>query len=216
MNKNEWPDNLWGDICNNDFWFQRLHFKQENEGAIPMLYLPNLDTVISAELDERNQKVILMRYKQGMTYKAIGNILGVGVERIRQMIVHSLRRLREPRCLRQLVAVPESAVVQLRNEIQKLTNQQEDLKKEIERLFGELEARKIKKRMQLPLSTPVDELGITTRSRNALILGGIKTVGALVELKESDLLSYRNLGQSCLADIKEALEKYDYELKPED
>lgn len=216
MNKNEWPDNLWEDICNNDFWFRSLYFKPENEEAVPMLYLPNLDTVISSELDEQKQKVVLMRYKQGLTYKAIGNILGVSSERIRQMIVHSLRRLREPKCLRQLVAIPESTVEQLRNEIQKLTNQQEDLKKEIERLFGELEARKIKKRMQMPLSTPVDELGITTRSRNALILGGIKTVGALVELKESDLLSYRNLGESCLTDIKEALGKYDYELKPEE
>lgn len=61
--------------------------------------------------------------------------------------------------------------------------------------------------------TKVEDLGLSTRTLNALIGGSIKTAGGLARKSESDLLSLDGLGEKGITEIKEALENVGLSLK---
>ena len=61
--------------------------------------------------------------------------------------------------------------------------------------------------------TKVEDLGLSTRTLNALIGGSIKTAGGLARKSESDLLSLDGLGEKGITEIKEALENIGLSLK---
>ena len=48
---------------------------------------------------------------------------------------------------------------------------------------------------------PIDLIGLSVRSQHALIQAGYHTVGDLMNLNESDILSIRNLGKKSLEEI---------------
>lgn len=213
MNSCVWPYNLWSDIIDSG----RFAAKAEDGRDLEyVLYWPNLEAVLSSALDERHQRVLRMRYEQNLSYRAIGEELGVGPERIRQLIVHSLRKLREPRNFFRLNATPERDVIKLSMELRDMTEKYNSLKVQVDNLVDEIEARKAKKRAELPLDSPIASLELSMRSFNCLRANNIETVGDLVACKESTLESFSKLGKVSIADIKSALGKYEYELAPED
>ena len=213
MNSCVWPYNLWADIIDSD----RFAAKAEDGSDLDfVLYWPNLEAVLSSALDERHQRVLRMRYEHNLSYRAIGEKLGVGPERIRQLIVHSLRKLREPRNFFRLNATPERDVIKLRMELRDMTEKYNSLKVQVDNLVDEIEAKKAKKRAELPLDSPIASLELSMRSFNCLRANNIETVGDLVACKESTLESFSKLGKVSIADIKSALGKYEYELAPED
>ena len=55
------------------------------------------------------------------------------------------------------------------------------------------------------LALPIENLGLQSRSYNALRRRGILTVGELVAHSEADLLDIRNFGTKSIEEIKEAL-----------
>jgi len=59
----------------------------------------------------------------------------------------------------------------------------------------------------------VEELKISERTKNALLRGGIKTVGGLLRKTEKDLLGLEGLGGKGIDEIKKVLKKYKLELK---
>ena len=63
-------------------------------------------------------------------------------------------------------------------------------------------------KMRKILKTPVSELELSVRSTNCLKAAGIKTIGDLVQKTEQEMLKYRNFGRKSLAEISEALAKY--------
>ena len=213
MDLSAWPYNLWSDIIDSG----RFAAKAEDGSDLDyVLYWPNLEAVLSYALDERHQRVLRMRYVQNLSYRSIGEELGVGPERIRQLIVHSLRKLREPRNFFRLNATPERDVIKLSMELRDMTEKYNSLKVQVDNLVDEIEARKAKKRAELPLDSPIASLELSMRSFNCLRANNIETVGDLVACKESTLESFSKLGIISIADIKSALEKYEYELAPED
>ncbi|MCD5396087.1 MAG: DNA-directed RNA polymerase subunit alpha [Candidatus Pacebacteria bacterium] len=63
------------------------------------------------------------------------------------------------------------------------------------------------------LTLPIDELKLSTRTKNALLAGHIKAVEGLVRKKEEDLLKLEGLGEVGIKEIKKALKKLGLELK---
>lgn len=61
--------------------------------------------------------------------------------------------------------------------------------------------------------TKVEELGLSTRTENALIAASIKTAGGLVRKSEEDLLNLDGLGEKGIGEIKEALANLGLSLK---
>ena len=156
-----------------------------------------------------------MRYKDRMTYRKIGENIGTNSEGARQIIVKALRILREPQNYYKLTAVPKIEVVRLRKQYEELSREHEELKQSFSELFGKLEREKADKRLQIPLDSPLDVLGMAVRSQNALIARGILTVGELVKCSVSDLKGFRHLGKKSLEDIVDALALHGFELKAE-
>ena len=210
----DWPYNLWEAILNSP-QFKSIPNRNEQETAF-VLYWPNVDAVISSALDERQQKIIHMRFARKMTYPAIANEIGGSPERVRQIIGFSIRKLREPQYFSQLNAVPECSIYQLQKAAQEMSHHIEDLKSQITMLCGNNNTEVIEKRSEVPLDSRVDSLGISVRSINCLIAHGIETVGDLIACKESTLKGFKKLGKVSIADIKTALANYGYTLKPED
>lgn len=57
----------------------------------------------------------------------------------------------------------------------------------------------------LLMGAPVRVLAVTTRTYNALVNAGIRTVGDLVQRQPRDLLTLRGIGPVSLADINQSL-----------
>lgn len=56
-------------------------------------------------------------------------------------------------------------------------------------------------------NAPIDQMGLSTRSRNALKRAGYRTVGDIMNLTVLDILDLPNLGISSLSDILQQAEK---------
>lgn len=59
----------------------------------------------------------------------------------------------------------------------------------------------------------IEDLGLTSRTINALSLGGVRTVGGLMRKKEEDLLELSGLGEKGIKEIRRALSNYGITLK---
>lgn len=62
------------------------------------------------------------------------------------------------------------------------------------------------------LDTPVTDFELSVRARNCLKRVGVRTLGDLVKISEAELLSYKNFGETSLAEIKEMLSSKDLRL----
>jgi DNA-directed RNA polymerase subunit alpha len=67
-------------------------------------------------------------------------------------------------------------------------------------------------RVRQILTTPVEELDLTVRSRNGLEYDNIKTLGDLIQKSEADLIKIPNFGKRSLQEIKEKLQEWDLNL----
>jgi len=70
--------------------------------------------------------------------------------------------------------------------------------------FDEDEAKRIAKRNDL-LAIPVTDFELSVRARNCLKKMNIRTLGDLLHVTEPDLLSFKNFGETSLAEIKKIL-----------
>lgn len=212
MDLQSWPFNLWEDAQGGNFPYSFKYVVPDIEARPCALYLPNFEEVFSSVLDERQQKMMRMRYEQGMTYEAIGNEFNLSRERIRRIVAESLLKLREPKNYYRLNAIPEVDVIRLKSQLKDMTEQNENLKKQMAALTGELDKKTVEKQVLMPLDSDVSELNISLRSYHALILNNITTVGQLISCSASHLLGMRSLGKVALADIERALGEYGYKL----
>jgi DNA-directed RNA polymerase subunit alpha len=70
--------------------------------------------------------------------------------------------------------------------------------------FDEEEAKRIARRNDL-LAIPITDFELSVRARNCLKKMNIRTLGDLLHVTETDLLSYKNFGETSLAEIKTVL-----------
>jgi DNA-directed RNA polymerase subunit alpha len=64
-----------------------------------------------------------------------------------------------------------------------------------------------------PTKTKIEDLGLSTRTENALVSASVKTVGGLIRKSEEDLLSLDGLGEKGITEIKKVLEDRGLSLK---
>lgn len=74
---------------------------KEPEGAIPLQEL-------FEGLDERKQQVVILRFREGLTYAAIGNAIGVTGGRARQICEAILKQCRKEKMRRKNAAEYEA------------------------------------------------------------------------------------------------------------
>lgn len=64
------------------------------------------------------------------------------------------------------------------------------------------------------LRSPLVDLGLTARTRNALIAAGVCKIGDLVMHSAAKLRKYQNIGNGSVSEIREALATIDLDLAP--
>lgn len=57
------------------------------------------------------------------------------------------------------------------------------------------------------LALPVDQMGLSVRSRNALLREGYRTAGQLVSVTAGDLMDIRYFGTAMLAEVRQVLRR---------
>ena len=65
-----WPYNLWKDVLKSPAFSL---CDEDERKASPVLYVPNLESVLNEALNNKQRKVVKMRYEQDMTLKAISD-----------------------------------------------------------------------------------------------------------------------------------------------
>jgi DNA-directed RNA polymerase subunit alpha len=71
--------------------------------------------------------------------------------------------------------------------------------------YDEREERE-RERMEKILKTPVNDFELSVRSRNCLAKMNIFTLGDLISISESEMLNYKNFGETSLREVKEMLD----------
>ncbi|MDD5459394.1 MAG: DNA-directed RNA polymerase subunit alpha C-terminal domain-containing protein [Phycisphaerae bacterium] len=78
---------------------------------------------------------------------------------------------------------------------------QKDIESSMNMYYDEDKERKKTRRNQM-LETPISDFELSVRSRNCLRKMNINTVGDLLNISETELLSYKNFGETSLKEIK--------------
>jgi DNA-binding CsgD family transcriptional regulator len=165
-----------------DFIFQIIGF--DNDINYLSLIEPILDT-----LSEREKKLLILRYgldnqmgEKELTLEEVGKIFGISKERVRQIVVKAIRRLRHPSRRISILAGPQvyDELVALRLENKELLSHTVS---KVELTVNQIHDQR-----------PIEDLSLPTRVLNALYRGKIKTVGDLKNKTRKELLEIHNIG----------------------
>lgn len=184
----DYPRNLMAAIMKQDYYNDKL---------------PDIEDVTNTLLTllPHEKVVIEYRYKDGLTLKETGENLGVTHERIRQIELKALRKLRHKSRLNNLVYVQVKA-----SDYNALLNEVRKLRADVSRLMIEMDTDPdfiIKKNKQVS----IEDLNLSIRPYNCLLRAGINTIG---DILTHDLLRVRNLGRKSLREIVNAVESYGF------
>ena len=178
-----YPDNLLYDIFGGEWEYPR-----------PADFDGSLEYVLHS-LTERERRVLDFRYKDGLTFEAIGKRECVTRERIRQIHAKSLRKLRHPDRLNYL-KYGVSGVIAWKTESAR------------EAALASLPKPDIK-----PEDITLEELELSVRSYNCLKRAGMNTLRNISEMTFDELCHVRNLGKKSIDEICAVLTGYGIRLR---
>jgi len=152
-----------------------------------------------------DDEAILRDRVLGMTYKEIGDKLGISTSHVRERLVKNLRKMRHPSFLKDIALNDILAKYQTSVAQCKALSVEIDKLKEITSKFS------IFTKVELGTIIPLDELNLSCRSYNCLRRRDIDTVNALVGLSKEELLQTDNLGLVSAKDISAAVRRLGFE-----
>lgn len=190
----EWPYNLIAQILNNEGELpENLPYDIE-----PSLYFVLLD------LTERENKVIAMYYRDGKTMRAIGKELCVTVERVRQIIVKSLRKLSCP-----------NRIAYIQHGIKNLMKYKLEEEHKVGYALGYKQAQKDMRDnppdYAIRRNVDLEEMDLSVRAFNCLCRANLRTSDDIARCGYSDLIKIRNLGRHTLNEIIRVMDSLGYE-----
>ena len=125
------------------------------------------------------KRILELRYIDKLSLAKIGKQVGVTAERVRQILIKSIKKLKE---------YDESEYVILGLK----ATQEKEIKETEERLF---------------FDRPIEELGLSGRAYNCLMRAGFNTVGSVV-LSRKDLINIKKIGSHVVDEINEKIDVY--------
>ena len=195
-----------------------------------------IDAALST-LTQREQDIILRRFRDGDTLESIAKDYGVTRERIRQTEAKSLRKLRRPASLYHIVYGEKgfSSYEKMKKALDVKTAEFQQTEQEYNAKIKELQEKQ--KQLSALEKTPNNELreklksgafstlardisikdaGLSIRSYNCLKRAGIHTIGDLSNFTSKDLKRIRNLGFKSYTEITEMMEFYGVKCKTDE
>lgn len=170
----EYPKNLIGEILDTENPKEPTEFMKKE-----------LDAEL-AKLDQRNQDFILSYFRDGKTYREIGEMRGLSPSRVREVMNRGIRKLRVIRLCRIL-----------KGEV--TTEQAEPAETKTE-----------------PDEIPIESCNFSTRLYNCLRRAGISTVSELRTKSWAELCLIRNFGTTCRMELEQFCERNQITLKSDD
>jgi predicted DNA-binding protein (MmcQ/YjbR family) len=180
------------------FWPNNLYYVVfgKGYGGIPVDAEESIEYVFSI-LKQREKAVLLSRFKDYMTFKAIGVSLGVGCERVRQIQERALSKIRHPSRSRYLLDM----IWEIEND----RIVKETMRANHQKLVNTLSEEQI---LETYRQITIEKLDLCLRSYNCLRRAGIKTLAELATYTLVDLMRIRNLGANTLKEIESVCEQY--------
>lgn len=176
--KEDYPKNilLIANITGSHF---KPNFPVEN---IPKETLDGLNYVLSTFKD-RDRTIIQLRYQERNTYKQIGAILGVSIERVRSLDAKLIWSLCKP---------PFRGYIKYGKEA-------------YETMIAERKEAELKAYNENILQRRLEDLDLSVRSFNCIKKGGFDVVKDFAFFTEEQILNIRNLGKKSILEIANKL-----------
>lgn len=165
----------------------------------------SVEYVLMSTLTERECGVIRQRYKDGLTYEECGKAWGVTRERIRQVEIKTIRKLRHPSRLQFLRlgvrGTIHEAAQKVADKNYHLIN--ECVKKAMDAEKGEVT---VEEKPDLELY----ELDLSVRSYNCLKRAGCKKVSDILRMDYQKFTHIRNMGRKSCNEVIAVLNRLGY------
>lgn len=181
----------------------------------------SLKKVLREHFTERERKVLISRGIRKMSVEQIGKELNVTRERIRQIEAKALRKFRKRNLRNQVFLGIDyyKRFEEAKNEGRKIASQEmTDMLEDFKTLYYKEKKQELiqseKSRIyQQVMETSIEDMGLSTRSKNCLRRKKLFTIGDIIHLKKSDLMEIRCLGKRSYDEIIRALRERGVELK---
>lgn len=165
-------------------------------------------------LTEREKKVLKYRFVEKLTYEIAAKSESVTRERIRQIEVKALRKLRHPDRAKYLKYGVKNIIQRVSEDYYKQFCELEGKLIELCRI-NEKTADEIISDARLKAkykSEELEELGLSVRSYNCLKRAGCDNIRDIAKLGCEGLKKVRNLGDHSLKEVTKKLEEYGYKI----
>lgn len=169
--------------------------------------------VLIARCTEKERQCIELFYRDRKTLLQIGEHYNLSRERIRQIIVKGLKKIKYFIYRYETLKKEEQRKIEERQREEKLQQQREELieafrekgiiTEDIAVYFGEPQFEATPS--YNASSLVIEDLDLSVRSYNCLRRAGIRTVSELINKTENEVYHIRNLGKKSLKEIKEKL-----------
>lgn len=204
----EYPQDLIYEIFRDDEDIDIVYIEQNFD--------ENFEYILNT-LSEREVLVLDGYYRKGYVLESLSFQLDVTRERVRQILMKALRKIKHPSrrsYLKYGVKVKrlQSGVKELEEELTRLYNEKISIIKELNiKIAGfEEEQKRISDNV---LFKEIGELDLTVRTYNCLNRARLKTIGDIVKKTEDDMKKIRNLGKKSLKEIREKLYQFNLDFK---
>lgn len=178
------------------------------EDAIYRLYIPALNDAIET-LTDREQRILVLRFKHGWTLEEVGKEFGVTRDRIRQIQNKAIRRLRHPSLSRTFLLDTMGKYVEAAKERDRLKLENITLQDKLDRVCKE---KNIVTQADED-ATPLYDLELSVRSYNCLARAGYTHLGDLRGVTVEKLMKVRNLGRKSMKEVVTKLKEYGIEVE---
>lgn len=185
----------------------RSALEEDNPTVVTSDVLSGIQYAVST-LSEREQFVILGRYREHRTLRSIGEDLGVIGERVRQIEVKALRNLRSRRNMGFMTKGVVGYIKEL-CEKEYERGHQVGYSEGYQQGIDDAHQGITKAGVSVTISSlPIDALELSKRAYNALLHAEYKTIGDLLHLTRREMIHIKNLGPQQRQEVAAGLHKY--------
>lgn len=169
--------------------------------------------VIKTKLTDREERVIDCIFRQHMTLQEAGKEFGVTRERIRQVQIKALKKIKHYRYYFEVGKYADKKEL-AKQEYQKYLEQnKKEWKYEEAKEFVKNYESEHKQEIAMKAQIDIEYLDLSVRTYNCLRRAGIRYLSELLSKTKEELIRVRNMGKKSLKEIIDNLEEKGYYLK---
>lgn len=173
------------------------------------VYAPGLIKAIET-LTDREQKVLDLRYRNGLTLEQTGMRFNVTRERIRQVEARAIRKLRQPSRSKHWYLDTINKAFEIDAERARLERENEDLKARLAKYET------LPKTKAEPKKVDIADMELSVRSYNCLKRAGINYVSDLEGMTCEKLKKVRNFGRRSIEEVVSRAREFGIEIPLEE